>query len=108
MRCIECGEQGHFKCRSEFKSNLMKLSFTVRGNLDEFIDEISEKNAKKKKKSKDSKKKKSKKLKKKKRARRLSNSNIIIPETDSEPCDDSSSSSEEEDRMDYNTLKRKR
>lgn len=102
MRCIECGDNGHFKCRSEHKSNQIKLSFAVLDDLDEFI-EKGEKITKKKKESK----KLSKKNKKKKKTRRLSNSNILIPTSDSEQAE-SSSSEEEDNRLDYNSMKRKR
>ena len=36
-RCIECGECGHFKCNTEDKSKLIKLTFKVEDNLDEFF-----------------------------------------------------------------------
>ena len=36
-RCIECGEWGHFKCNTEAKSKLIKLTFKVEDNLDEFF-----------------------------------------------------------------------
>jgi len=35
-RCIECGNSGHFKCSKEKQSQLIKLTFRVRDNLDEF------------------------------------------------------------------------
>ena len=36
-RCIECDGAGHFKCREEKASQLVKLSFTVENDIDEFI-----------------------------------------------------------------------
>ena len=36
-RCIECHKAGHLKCLSERKSNMIKLSFKVESNLDEFL-----------------------------------------------------------------------
>ena len=36
-RCIECGQWGHFKCNTEEKSKLIKLTFKVEDNLDEFF-----------------------------------------------------------------------
>lgn len=37
IRCIECDGIGHFKCRNEDASKLVKLSFTVENDIDEFI-----------------------------------------------------------------------
>ena len=42
-RCIECGENGHFKCTSERKSRKVNLTFKVADNLDEFFSENSDK-----------------------------------------------------------------
>lgn len=36
-RCIECDTMGHFKCRSENRSTLTKLDFSVGYDLDEFF-----------------------------------------------------------------------
>ena len=36
-RCIECGNTGHFKCSGEQRSKLIKLTFKVEDNLDEFF-----------------------------------------------------------------------
>ena len=37
MRCIECNGEGHFKCRKQDDSEQVKLSFTVRDDIDEFL-----------------------------------------------------------------------
>ena len=37
MRCIECDKSGHFKCSKEAQSKLIKLTFKVEDNLDEFF-----------------------------------------------------------------------
>ena len=110
-RCIDCDAHGHFKCRDEAKSNLMKVSFDVGNDIDEFLmrklDELkyrsdssegdeamSKKERKRDKKLKEKKSKKNKK-KKKKSSRRLSNSNILMPISD-ESCFEETSSSEED------------
>lgn len=37
MRCIECGNWGHFKCSKDDQSRLISLTFNVEDNLDEFF-----------------------------------------------------------------------
>jgi len=38
---VQCDGYGHFKCRVEDSSKLIKLTFTVEDNLDEFIQDAS-------------------------------------------------------------------
>lgn len=38
LRCIQCGSRGHIKCLREKKSLKVQLDFTVKNNLDEFIE----------------------------------------------------------------------
>ena len=33
---MQCGDWGHFKCMEEAETNLVKVSFTVKNDLDEF------------------------------------------------------------------------
>ena len=103
MRCIECDGEGHFKCSTENQSIKVKLNFTVQNDIDEFLKKSSRLRLRtpgsslssspepvdKKSKKRD---KKLKHKKKKKKVRRLSNSNIVIPTSDSDNCEPSSPS----------------
>lgn len=102
-RCIECNQQGHFKCTSERESRKVKLSFRVEENLDEFFTEDGAiddfimgspsqlgKGATAKQLSKRDKKMK---RKKKQKMRRVPGSNLMIPASDDESSSSSSSES---------------
>ena len=95
---MQCQEWGHFKCSKESKSNLIKLSFGVEGNLNEFF--VSEKLSYKGLAAVEETKERKRDTKRKTKVRRLSNSNILIPTSDeaSASSDDGSSSSGDEDQ----------
>lgn len=82
-RCIECDEMGHFKCRAEDDSKLVKLQFTVEDDIDEFIASKGDGFAQPEllRRKRDLKKRQRQKNKVKK-VRRLGNSNIMIPTSD--------------------------
>ena len=73
---MECSHEGHLRCTSDRKAYSFQVSFSVKDNLDEFIRPPewlpSEKSEKKKE----------------RKERRLSNTNIVVPTSDSEDAFD--------------------
>ena len=101
-RCIECDGTGHFKCRDENQSQLVKLSFVVENDIDEFITakgdgfaqgEITRRKRDLKKK-----------MKKGRKVRRLENSNLVVPDSDQDSSSEASLSNSDYDESESEEL----